>query len=636
MLTRPVAHSVLWHSFAFSLLLTPNLALAKIETIQNGSEKTIKVRIDNVEFKNVSINGDAYLEAQLRGVEGHEGILTTGEGQPVLPVVRFVVPGNPQVRVYASFVDSGALSSDLKIKPAQPSLPKIAGAERRFAFDDQAYDRESLEPIQAYDLKPAGSVNGVPQTLVTLYPLSYAPGTQSYTMRKSFEISYEDQAFADKADLPERFVFVVGKNFERSPSLAAYAALKRELGFVVDQIVVDSRTSPETIRNRLKEMYAKSDAKLAYAMIVGDVEDVQSKNSDIISGLTDHFYRSLDTNDYASDINGPDIGVGRVSARNETQLAAILQKFTRYTLGTFSTDKWLNEISFLATNDQWQVAEGTHNYVINTHTKNKGYTGVFPEALQPGGDQLYSVTHRVSDDRVHDALGLGRTIIDYSGHGATTYWDAPYVDQDTVRNLKDPNALPFVIANACITGDFRESESFGETWQRHPFGAITYWGSMDSTYWDEDDILERKMFDGIFTADKRSFAEITHHALAETWAYFGGEGFANYYWETYVLFGDPSIQLRTTKVTGLTLLGPASVAVGTQSVSFTVKNTSGPVVGAAVALSQSGTTVAQKVTTDFMGRATLNLSMVSSKPTTVKVVAQGYNAALAKGMLEIK
>lgn len=636
MLTRSALQSVLWHSFALGFSLTPNLALGKIEKIQTGSQKTIKVSIDNLEFKNISINGEDYQEAQLKGVEGHEGIFTTGEGQPVLPVVRFVVPGTPRVQVQTSFVDSGTLSSDLRIKPAQPSLPKIAGAERRFAFDDQAYERETLEPLQAFDFKPAGSVNGIPQTLVTLYPLSYAPASQSYTMRRSFEISYDDQATANKADLPERFVFVVGKNFEKSPSLAAYADLKRELGYVVEQIVVDSRTSPDTIRNRLKDMYGKSDAKLAYAMIIGDAEDVQGKNSDIISGITDHYYRSLDTNDYQSDINGPDIGVGRVSVRNETQLAAILQKFTRYTLGTFSADRWLNEVSFLATNDQWQVAEGTHNYVINTYTKNKGYTGIFPAALQPGGDQLYSVTHRVSDNKVHDALALGRTIIDYSGHGATTYWDAPYVDQDTVRNLKDPNALPFVIANACITGDFRESESFGETWQRHPFGAITYWGSMDSTYWDEDDILERKMFDGIFTGDKRSFAEITHHALAQMWAYYGGEGFANYYWETYVLFGDPSIQLRTTKVTGLTLEGPESVPVGTEVASFTVRNSRGPVVGAVLAMSQVGTTVAQKVTTDFMGRATLNLTKVSSKPTTVKVFAQGYNAGVARGILEVR
>lgn len=636
MLTRSVTRSVLWHTFALSLLMSSSFALGKIETTQNGSKKTIKVQIDDVQFNNVMVQGEPFIEAQLRGAEGYEGIVTAGEGQPVLPVVRFVLPGSPKVRVHTDFVGSATLGTNLKIKPAQPSVPKIAGAERRFAFDGQAYDSETIQPAEAYDLKPAGSRHGIPQTLVTLYPLSYAPGNQSYTLRKSFEISYENQNLSETAGTPERFVFVVGKNFEKSPSLAAYASLKRELGFVVDQIVVDSRTNPDTIRSRLKEFYAKTDAKLAYAMIIGDIGDVQSKRSSIISGVTDHYYRCLDTNDYESDINSPDIGVGRVSVRNETELAAVLQKFTRYTLGTFSTDKWLNEISFLATNDQWKVAEGTHNYVIGTHTKNKGYTGVFPDALQPGGDQLYSVTHRVSDDKVHDTLGLGRTIIDYSGHGANTYWDAPYVDQQNVRNLKDPNALPFVIANACITGDFRVAESFGETWQRHPFGAITYWGSMDSTYWDEDDILERKMFDGIFTREKRTFADITHHALAETWAYFGGKGFSDYYWETYVLFGDPSIQLRTTKVSGLSLQGPAAVPVGTPTVSFTVENAAGPVVGASVALSHTTAALAQKVTTDFMGRATLDLKTVSTTPTTVKVVAQGHNTAITKGLLEIR
>jgi hypothetical protein len=65
---------------------------------------------------------------------------------------------------------------------------------------------------------------------------------------------------------------------------------------------------------------------------------------------------------------------------------------------------------------------------------------------------------------------------------------------------------------------------------------------MDNTYWDEDDILERKMFDGMYAGGQKTFAGITHYALQEHWKHYGGAGKSKYYWETYVLFGDPALE----------------------------------------------------------------------------------------------
>jgi hypothetical protein len=142
-----------------------------------------------------------------------------------------------------------------------------------------------------------------------------------------------------------------------------------------------------------------------------------------------------------------------------------------------------------------------------------------------------------------DAIKKGRTIINYSGHGANTYWAGPVITQENVRSLKS-TTYPFVISNACITGDFREEEAFAETWIRHENGAIMFLGSLDLTYWDEDDIFEKRMFDGIFTQNKENFGEISDFGLAETWRYYGGEGKSKYYRETYHLFGDPSLKIR--------------------------------------------------------------------------------------------
>jgi hypothetical protein len=186
-----------------------------------------------------------------------------------------------------------------------------------------------------------------------------------------------------------------------------------------------------------------------------------------------------------------------------------------------------------------EVAEGTHNYVIDTYTRGLGFKGVFPRSPNAGGDMLYAITHKATAEDTVNTIRQGRTLIQYSGHGANTYWDAPRVTQEDVRSIES-DALPFVVSNACITGDFRVDESFAETWQRHPKGAIVFWGSMDNTYWDEDDILERRQADGMYRDGLKS-------ALSQMWAHYGGQGKSKYYWETYTIFGDPSLEYRDVR-----------------------------------------------------------------------------------------
>ena len=143
-----------------------------------------------------------------------------------------------------------------------------------------------------------------------------------------------------------------------------------------------------------------------------------------------------------------------------------------------------------------------------------------------------------------DSVEDGRNWITYSGHGYTGGWAGPDMTTNDVHGLNDPTSMPFVLGFACDTGDYRPAETFAEVWQRNPNGAILYWGSVDSSYWDPDDILEKRLYDGIF-AGKREIADILDHALSEHYAHFGGGGFSKYYWESYTAFTDPTITLRT-------------------------------------------------------------------------------------------
>lgn len=578
-------------------------------SIQKQSFKTTySVNVEDIKLENKVIEGQVFAKATLVGVDGFAGVRHE-VGAPEIPVIRFYVTAASKQDIK---IESANLKSEKSfvasndLIPVLPPLAKIPGAKYNLKGMNYAKSMASF-PEMNYQIAEAGIKNGQKQMLVTLYPVKYVSALKTLKVVTSFKVVVKEDETPSSAPGNEGFVFIIGSQFKNSASLAEYMDLKRRMGFNVVRLDVTSSTSADQIRAKLQGMVKTYNLK--FGLIIGDAEDVTSHESINISGFTDHYYAALD-GDYESDMNAPELGIGRISVTNEQELAVVLNKYTRYVKGEFTSQNWLNNVSFLATNDRYTVAEGTHNYVIDTHTKKAGYVGVFPKANQAGGDQLYAITHHVADEKVHDTLGLGRTIIDYSGHGANTFWDAPRVSQDDVRNLKS-TSLPFVISNACITGDFRVDESFAETWQRHAQGAVMYWGSMDSSYWDEDDILERRMFDGIYTGGKEDFTQITENAQLELWKFYGGEGSSKYYRETYLLFGDPSLKLRTSYAANYSVMGPESVTISSESLSYLVKDAAGKgIANANLVITDAAKTLVASLKSDMNGKVEVQPSLL--------------------------
>ncbi len=616
--------------FPFHWLLTvvgsfSHQAYGKVTIDHAGTKTTYTFEIDELDWKDLKLEDQRFSKLSLKGVEDYAGIIFN-IGAPEIPVIRLYAQGSVQVR---PLQDQRILVLEDKkpLVPVQKPREKIPNLVVDVAYDLSIYESSADYPSAGpsgsgvYEVISSGSIRGVDQNLVTLYPVVYSPKTSTYKIISKFEVVV-DAGEAQVDTRPENFAMIVGSKFAESKVLKKLEEHKTKLGFEVTKLVVSPGEKADSIRSRLKQLYKSTN--LRYGLIVGDHQDVPGKDSDIIAGVTDHYYRALDLADYKKDINGPDIGIGRISVANEAQLENVVGKMLRYESGQFNTNEWLQRVSWLATDDRWQIAEGSHNYVINSYAKMRGFSGVFPESQQKGGDQLYAITHRVDDATVVRTIGQGRSIINYSGHGSQVSWAGPTVTQEDVRNLSDPSALPFVISNACITGDFRITESFGETWQRHPFGAIAFLGSMDSSYWDEDDILERRMFDGIFKKGIDTFGQTTETGLSEVWRHYGGKGYSAYYWETYVLFGDPSQSLRWAPPRFPEGPIPTKILVGTAQTEFFLTTGGKPLAGARVAATSiSGTPVS--TFSDAQGKVRLDLKALTASAGTITVMISGRN-----------
>lgn len=180
--------------------------------------------------------------------------------------------------------------------------------------------------------------------------------------------------------------------------------------------------------------------------------------------------------------------------------------------------------------------------MIDNYTLPHGYTGIFPNNPQLGGDKVYAITYNGTGANAVNAMNDGRSMLIYSGHGAETYWDAPRVTQDNIRNMTG-NPIPYVVSHACITADFNVQEAFSDTWVITPNkGALVFLGSSDSTYWPEDEALEKAIFDHLYEDETLEEIPSASSLLKYGLTYVTGSR-ANYYRETYHIFGDPSLEV---------------------------------------------------------------------------------------------
>ena len=167
-------------------------------------------------------------------------------------------------------------------------------------------------------------------------------------------------------------------------------------------------------------------------------------------------------------------------------------------------------------------------------------------------------------------------------------------------------------------------------------GSVIYFGSMDSTYWNEDDVLQRRFYDGMFRDGRRQFSEIADYGMKEVWRHYGGAGSSKYYYETYVTFGDPLTRVRTAPTRSLLVEGPVRVMGGSRPLDYRIFDKSGqPIAGARVAVVSRGTDYAIAGTTGADGK--LGIVMTDGPPHggLFDVTVSADNAKLWRGTLEL-
>jgi hypothetical protein len=497
---------------------------------------------------------------------------TTALGQARLPTItRFIeIPQGASPHLVVESVtwetlSLAALGLPSQVLPVQPSLVKIPGATVTFSIDEQYYATDSFIPGIPAQVSQLGEIRGYVMAQLQISPVQYDPMTSELhvmtqcTLRvdlpgsdmvrtagaidryatPSFD-AVNKNLFINAGALQgtghmdakqEGYLIIVGDDYVNA--IQPLADWKTTLGFATTMTKtsdIPGGATKANIKTYIKDAYTNWSIPPAYVLLVGDVDSIPTWTGQITGTCTDLYYATIDPGNYFADVI-----ISRFSGQTADQINNMVDKTIYYEQGDFPNSSWVKKAAFMASNDNYQVSEGTHNYVIDTFMIPNNYAC----------DKLYCHTYSATTAQVTAAVDDGRSLAIYSGHGSETSWaDGPYFSQSNVNALTNDGMYSFVCSHACLTCQFTVSECFGETWLRAPHkGGLAFWGATDYSYWDEDDILERSMFKAWWTDDIETIGGMTNMGLYYLYQYYGGSGYTQYYFEEYNVLGDSSVKI---------------------------------------------------------------------------------------------
>jgi hypothetical protein len=648
----------LWFAFGSSLLWAGS-GQNWIQ-FQPGEEKIPQINLiqsdfNRIEFE-VKVLGMWSEELQTKGgvfnqLSIPEYGITNVIGEPELPVIRKMVQipygAEVSVEVMSSEVSERSLE-ELGIKnriiPVQPPIPKIEGAweKAEFVIHEDFYQTDQFSPAQVAKKGEIGIIRGHRFVAVEVYPVSYNPvsgrlklysdirikvnligsdrsTTESMLSRYAsppFEELCQDlfinySTYADLLKglppLPIGYLIIVHNDFQSQ--VTPLADWKTKKGFHVTVANFPSGTSTATIKNYISDAYTNWPIPPTYVLFFGDVGFIPTYTGSFSGTATDLYYVQMNSDRFA------DIFRGRFPVRTTAEATDMVNKLLYYENPTSPDLEWMRHDLFIASSDHSSLVESTHRYAIQNF-------------LVPNGDIIDSLWERlggVTATAISTSINAGKGIVCYSGHGSTTSWATGSYGQSNIRALTNSDEYPLVLSHACLTGQFDLTECFGETWVKVANkGGIVFWGASNSSYWNEDDILERRMFLAAFQDTCYSVGSMTDKALWYLYQYYGDVTNVKYYFDMYNVLGDPSVDIWTYIASNLVVDHPSGIPMAPSDVTITVQKAGGGAVYGALVCLRKGSEVFEAGYTNASGQVTLNVSPTS--PGYLELTVTAHNA----------
>ena len=579
--------------FVIFVLIIAFASAKSYEITLSDNESAVKISENSYQKLELLFNFEGINTFEVETAEGVfneliiPGTYSTLEiGAPKLPSANELIeiPFGAEVSVSALNYDVSEYQlSDYGITnlimPVQPPLSKSQNPEDvEFVYNEEMYMQ--LNRTELVNVEILGVMRGVRLARLSVNPIKYDAergaievynnievevtfeGSDKYlteqkrisTYSPYFEAIYHNiinsRDYEDHPDLttyPIKMLLIADDMFESNALLQEYIEWKTKKGITVVENY--DLTTSVAIQSWIQAEY-NQDMVPSFIVIIGDTGQIPaSANGSQSNKATDLYYGSVD-GDYF-----PDIYYSRLSATNDTQLNAQLNKILYYERYEFADPTYLDNVTLIAgedgsghnpTHGQPTVLYGTEYYYNTAH----GYSDI----------NLYLTTYGGCYETVNDGIGF----INYTAHGSQTSWGGPSLNQGQVNSFTNINKYPVAIGNCCLAADFGYPECFGETWMRkEDGGAVGYIGSSPSSYWDEDVYWSVGAFPYVGNGQVPLIEDTTWGVYDAAWitdyvslgglvmignlAVTEGGSLVEYYWQAYNVLGDASVVMYNTQ-----------------------------------------------------------------------------------------
>lgn len=406
-----------------------------------------------------------------------------------------------------------------------------------------------------------------------------------------------------------------------------YVDWKIKTGIPVEVVDVAEIGDSSAIKNYIKNYYVLHG--LTFVLLVGDAGQVPA--SMVGGNDSDVNYSYTAGNDHY-----PDLFVGRFSAENGEHVITQVERTLNYETNPVADTTWYRKAIGIASSE----GPGDDNEYDYQHMRNIGNNKLLPytynyahelfDGSQGGNDEAGNPTPTM----VANAINAGASIINYTGHGSQNSWGSSGFSSSNINTmLTNVGKLPFIISVACVNGDFVNATCFAETWMRKehnsaPAGAVATLMSTINQSWNPpmcgqdamNDILAETFENNI----KHTFGGITMNGCMQMNDDYesGGDEMT----DTWTIFGDPSLLIRTSIPQLMTVSHETAIFLG--STSFEVNCDAE---GGRAALSMDGEIIGTALVTNGVANITFD---ELTNAGTIDVVVTAFNFKPYTGTVE--
>ena len=243
--------------------------------------------------------------------------------------------------------------------------------------------------------------------------------------------------------------------------------------------------------------------------------------------------------------NLPDMYIGRLPVKTVAETDEMVSKILNYEQSPPGGD-WNLKVLLIADNspdpagDFYNFADSiAENYLPTPYMSDKIYYG------------LTHATQASAKSAIIDAINEGRLLVSYIGHSTVQFWAGEKLFEiGDIDSLSNDGWLPFMVPMTCLDGYFinpspagNDLSSLGESIARATGGgAIASWSPTGLGVLAGHDFLNQGLYDAIFVDYISQLGAATTKAKLHLYQNTGGYRDLI---DTYVLFGDPALELNT-------------------------------------------------------------------------------------------